>query len=277
VTPIVISLIVIFGLTLPAFLVYEPLDTDETVSWKLVVVVAIAMFGIAAAVFRILASWWQTRRLIADWRGNAVPITLAAHGLRSYKLRHRFPVFAVVGIFRPRLFIAEQVFETLEEGEIAAVIQHELGHIAAFDNLKRLALSLCGDILVAPVGRSLEQAWSKAAENAADEYAVRTGSGATTALSLASALIKIARIIPNEPEPPMPAASYAFERGHSLAERVQRLLALADQDEVPARPTRRMLVPAVTLISVITTVIAVDHRSLAYIHEVSESVLALLQ
>ena len=276
-TPIIIALVFIFGLTLPAFLLYEPQQTDEAMSWKLALIIAVAVSGIAAALFRIAASWWRTRRLLDEWRRNAVPIELPSHPITAYKLRHRFPVFAVVGIFRPRLFIAEQVFETLEETEIAAVTQHELGHIAAFDNLKRLALRLCGDILVAPVGRSLERAWSKAAENAADEYAVRTGGGATTALNLASALIKIARIIPNEPEPAMPAVSYAFERGHSLAERVKRLLALADQDVIPARPRRTIFAPATGLLLAIVAILASDHRALSHVHEVSEFVLGMLQ
>ena len=93
---------------------------------------------------------------------------------------------------RPRLFIAEQVLDALEADEIAAVIGHEFGHIAAWDNLKRLAMKLCGDILIVPFGRSLDSDWSEVSERAADEFAVGQGSR-STALNLASALIKIAR------------------------------------------------------------------------------------
>ena len=103
------------------------------------------------------------------------------------KLRHSFPVFAVVGIVRPRLFVAEHVLETLDEQELTAVLRHELGHITALDNLKRLAIKLCGDLLVAPLGRGLDRDWSVAAEAAADEYAVAAGDR-NTALSLAGAL-----------------------------------------------------------------------------------------
>ena len=74
-----------------------------------------------------------------------------------------------------------------------------------------------------------------AAEAAADEYAVAAGDR-KTALSLAGALIKIARIIPETP-PPMPAVSYAYaETGEMLAGRIRRLIQLADRDEPRRAP-----------------------------------------
>ena len=45
---------------------------------------------------------------------------------------------AVVGAFRPRLFIADHVFESLTAEELAATIAHEYGHLAAHDNFKRV-------------------------------------------------------------------------------------------------------------------------------------------
>jgi len=274
--PLVFSLVFIFGLILPAFVLYEPFETDETIGWKLALVIAVAIFGFAAALFRIVASWWRTRRLVTEWQLNAVPIEIASCSLPTYRLQHEFPVFAVVGVFHPRLFIAEQVLKTLDQNEIDAVIQHELGHIAALDNLKRLALRLCSDILVAPIGRSIEREWCKAAENAADDYAVRSGDR-YTALNLASALIKIARIIPSRPAPPMPAISYAVERGESLADRIRRLLQLADEAITPVRRSPRVFTPLTILLIAAVGILLADQRLLAPIHEVSEFVLTLLQ
>ena len=276
VMPIVIASTVGLAFVVPSFLLYEPNDTSERVGLKLVLIIAVAALGISAAGYRIFASWWRTRRLLGEWTIGAAPFTIDGFDLRILKLRHAFPVFAVVGIVRPRLFIAEHVLETLDEQELAAVLKHEIGHITAFDNLKRLAMKLCGDLLVAPLGRGLDRDWSEAAEAAADEYAVAAGDR-NTALSLAGALIKIARIMP-EAAPPMPAVSYAYvETGEMLAGRIRRLIQLADRDE--PRPARRipMLVPASLMAVWLILVFATDGAFLARIHSLSELVISLLQ
>lgn len=276
VMPIIIASTVGLAFVVPSFLLYEPNDTSERVGLKLVLIIAVAALGISAAAYRIFASWWRTRRLLGEWTIGATPFTIDGLDLPILKLRHAFPVFAVVGIVRPRLFIAEHVLETLDEQELAAVLKHEIGHISAFDNLKRLAMKLCGDLLVAPLGRGLDRDWSEAAEAAADEYAVAAGDR-NTALSLAGALIKIARIMP-EAAPPMPAVSYAYvETGEMLAGRIRRLIQLADRDE--PRPARRipMLVPASLLAVWLILVFATDGAFLARIHSLSELVISLLQ
>jgi Zn-dependent protease with chaperone function len=274
--PIVISFTLILAFILPAFLLYEPLQSGETVGPKLWIVIGLAVFGIAAALFRVFGSWWRTRRLISDWSRNSVPVTMRSVPMPVFKLRHPFPVFAVVGIVRPRLFIAEQVLDALEADEIAAVIGHEFGHIAAWDNLKRLAMKLCGDILILPLGRSLDRDWSEVSERAADEYAVENGSR-STALNLASALIKIARIVPDKPLPAMPAVSYLVQADDSLELRIRRLLTLADQESVTANRSGRSLTPVVALIAITMIILATNGRLLESIHDISEAVLAVLQ
>jgi Zn-dependent protease with chaperone function len=273
--PILVSLVTIFGFILPSFLLFEPRKSGETVTLKLAVVIAVAAFGLVAAAFRIFGSWWQTRRLVAEWTRKAEPLDLEGVSIPAFTIEHEFPVFAVVGLLRPRLFIAKQVLATLDQNEIAAVIGHERGHIHARDNLKRLAMRLTSDILVAPIGRSLESIWSEAAEAAADEFAVEQG-GSPAALHLASALIKIARVIPDR-YAPLPNVSFAFETGEALTKRIRRLMQLAEGVEMSLDRSPVGYVAVALLAALVCVVLATDSSILARIHSFSEIVLSVLQ
>ena len=105
------------------------------------------------------------------------------------------------------MFIASQIFDSLNEQELQAAIAHEYGHLVARDNFKRTLMRVCRDLLVFPFGRSLDNAWAENVESAADEYAAQTG-GNLTAINLASALVKIARIVPNNSKPAMPSGTF---------------------------------------------------------------------
>jgi len=275
--PTVAAVLIIFGLILPSFLLYEPQESPETISLKLAIVVCIAVFGTTTAALRIIGSWWRTRRLTSEWCRNSVLITIDSISIPVFKLSHSLPVFAVVGVFRPRLFIAEQVLSTLDETEIEAVIQHELGHIAARDNLKRLLMKLAGDLNVFPIGGALERNWNEVVEAAADEYAVEN-TGRQTALHLAGALIKIARILPDEAAPRMPAVSYSVLSGAPLTLRIRRLLRLAETDNNTYTAQHvSMSAPVAIFMLLMIALVLTDHTSLEKVHSISEMVLATLQ
>mgnify|MGYP003597090352 CR=1 FL=1 len=200
--------------------------------------------------------------------------------LPAYKVQHPFPVFAIVGVRKPKLFIAEQVLDLLDAFEISAVIKHELGHLAAFDNLKRIMMHLCGDLLLVPVGRNLDTVWTEASEIAADEFAVNKG-GRRSALNLASALIKIARNLPSPQRDRLPVGSYAVQHdGELLSNRIQRLLALAESRENGGldrvtRPLRVFSVLAASLLILLP--LALDTYLLSHVHEISEGLLKSLR
>jgi Zn-dependent protease with chaperone function len=228
------------ALLLPAYVVHEPRDAAEHVSLKLAVPAVLSMIGLSLALWRGLAAWWTTRRLVRNWMAQAVPLHLPEVKIPAFRLPHPFPVLAVVGCWRPRLFVAEQLLSQLTPDELSAALAHEMGHWQSGDNLKRIALRLCRDVLMlVPSGRALDRDWHEAVEEAADEFAVKTEP--SVALSLASALVKLARMAPAGMQAALPVqASYvmawAADDEPQLARRVKRLLQLADSESA-VRPT----------------------------------------
>lgn len=280
VLPLTLAVIVTFGIILPAFILFEPDTPKETIGLNMSVVVCISAFGLAAAIYRIVASWWQTRQLIGDWMMTSKPVEIEGVSMPAYKLRHPFPVIAVVGIFRPRIFVAEQVFSELDKPELVAALSHEAGHISSFDNLKRVTMRVCRDLLVFPLGKSLDNGWLLAAESAADEYAaVRGGSG--YALNLASALVKIGRITPLEQTQRLPIAAYLIEPDDtSLAQRVEGLLRIADKPAdslVKASYFTSVFWLFTGSVAAMTLLVVVNTNLLEDVHAISERVLAGLQ
>jgi beta-lactamase regulating signal transducer with metallopeptidase domain len=186
----------------------------------------------------------------------------------------------VVGVFQPKLFIAEQIFSLLSEEELAAAILHESGHLATHDNFKRVLLRVCGDLLVFPMGKTLEREWAQCSESAADEYAAQIK--AETALDLASALVKIARIVPPAASPNMPLGAFLIEKTDAdITGRVRRLLLLAENLNPLAQTASfnlrlaLQICAALTLTSIL--VLATNHHFLFEVYTRLERFVALLQ
>jgi Zn-dependent protease with chaperone function len=229
----------------PSYITHEPTETGEIVSTKLAIVAVVSAIGIALALWRGFSAWRVTRLLISDWLRNAEPLEVEGIQIPAYSIRHPFPVIAIVGAFKPKLFVASQIFDILSKEEFAAALAHERGHLATLDNLKRACLRACRDALaIVPCGRSLDRAWAESSEAAADEYAARAGTD--VALDLASALVKIARSVPPDAKPTMPALSFLVgEDTSGVVWRVRRLTELAAGGWVT--PARRILTPPVAL------------------------------
>lgn len=230
--PGIASLISVAVFLIPAYIAHEPRHQSEHVTIKLAALAAFSAAGVVLAGWRGLAAWRVTRNLIRQWLANSESISLnpATIQVPAYRLRHAFPVIAVVGTFRPKLFIADFLFDSLTPKELAAAIAHECGHLAARDNLKRTLLRICRDVLtIVPCGRALDRYWAEASEEAADEFAAQHSG--RTALELASALVKIARLVPQGGSPILSAKTAgALLIGQDLtglARRVTRLTELA--------------------------------------------------
>jgi beta-lactamase regulating signal transducer with metallopeptidase domain len=184
-------------------------------------------------------------------------------------------------VLRPRLFIAEQVLNSRKQEELIAAIEHEAGHVVANDNLRRGLMRACRDFLVMiPSGRLLDRAWLEATEAAADEYAA--GRGRQVALDLASALVKIARLIPSGMKPAMPAGAFivsAQEEVSGVKARVRRLMLLADQKrtrEGRALISRIPLWIPIVLTILVAALAANEPHVLATVHILIEEPVHLL-
>ena len=226
--PALLAFLSVALLLVPAYVAYEPRQAAETVSFKLGLLAFISATGIAVSIYRAIATHRATVKLTSDWLKQGEPVQITGIAIEAFRIDHTFPLIAIVGFLRPRLFIASHVLEILTPEEVAAAVAHENGHLAARDNLKRGLLQACRNaLLIIPSGRLLDKAWSEASEEAADENAARQGNG--VALDLASALVKIARNIPQGGRPTMPAGVFLLgdEETKGIKSRVRRLIALA--------------------------------------------------
>jgi Zn-dependent protease with chaperone function len=278
VAPPSVALICVAAFLIPSYLAYEPYSTGEFVSNKLGALALVSAVGIALAFWRGFHSWRATRFLSARWLRIATPITLSQTKIPTFRLPHSFPIIAVVGTLRPRLFIAERVLDSLSQEELMAAIAHECGHLAARDNLKRVLMRACRDSLtMVPCGRAIDRAWAENAESAADEHAALRGPA--QALNLASALIGIARMVPTGARPAMPSGAFILgDQTNGVMGRVNRLLALAGADE--RQPRSRFIswaerVGFVTLLGCLFLTLAHTH-ALASLHVTMERIVQAL-
>ncbi len=260
----------------PSFLVFEPRVNEEAVGWKLAVVAAIAAAGVAWSVIRLVRACVATNRVTREWSRHAEATQLEGVTIPTYRFDHEFPVMAVAGVFRPRLFIANKLLRALTPEELAAAAAHEMGHVTARDNLRRALLFLLPDG-PAILGRPSTSAWTEASDRAADAFAVRAG--ARAALDLASALVKTARLTPPEisaARPPrfqslMMQSLVSGEAG--VAGRVQEILAVDSHRVAPRRARFNLLaLPIAALLIGFWSSTATLHAA----HEVLERFVHLL-
>ena len=219
--PALVSLVVVAAFVLPAFHRFEPRGQDEAVGVSLA---ALAAAGAALVVFALARAWRaarDTRRFVRTCSAGARPLAVEGSAVQATAVDTRFPLVAIVGLRRPRLLVAGRVLSACTPGELRAIVAHETSHLQSLDNLKRLAMRCCPDVLsLTAAGAAIERAWMEAAEEAADDHAARVlDDGATT---LVLALLKVARMTPAGPPASLPAT--ALHRGDSIERRVRRLL-----------------------------------------------------
>lgn len=276
--PVVSALLFVSFFLLPAYLKFEPRASRETIGTVQMALSVVSFAGIFTALYRVLRSRLITRRLISGWLNKAEPLFIKGVTVPVYRICHPFPVIAVVGIFRPQMFVAEQVFDSLTAEEFQAAITHENGHLAARDNLKRILMRICRDSLIIPLGRNLDSEWSISAEAGADEYAAQSG-GNPSAINLAAALVKIARIVPRGAKPSIPAGAYLIEeQTAAIAFRVEKLLNITERRSTAVKPNSKSAIRLIACLCLAAVLfLAADYNFLYRIHQTLELVVKFQQ
>jgi Peptidase family M48 len=278
--PACVSALCILLLVLPSYFLLEPHGTSERIGWALSLLAAFSAALLAYSLVQGVISWRRSRIILRDWLQRSQTLSLPGISIPAYTLRESFPVVAVIGALRPRLFISEHVFEALNAEEFAATLQHEIGHITARDNLKRWLAQMCPAAFpLLSRNRKFNRLWHAASEECADSYAVQKGKASP--LNLASALIKVSRMMPCQ-HPPVPAGAYFLgqEDLPDVARRVHALLAAADGSETIAATQstahrKQLLLPGFLVAS--TVLLALSYPALlSGVHELLEQFLHLV-
>jgi len=281
--PALLAVLFVALLLVPAYIEHEPRHAAESVSLKLGLLAFLSAAGLVVSLVRGVATHRATAKLTSDWLKSGTPIQIGGINIDAYQIHHPFPLIGIVGFLRPRLFIASQVLEILTPEEISAAIAHENGHLRARDNLKRGLMQACRDVLlIIPSGRLLDKSWSEASEEAADENAARQGN--VVALDLASALVKIARIIPLGARPTMPAGVFLLgdeEETKGIKSRVGRLIALAATERGSGSPhdalTSLFTWGPASMLLVVFIIAATNPHLLAKVHFLIEHAVFVLR
>lgn len=257
VLPLFASIVLTAAFVIPSFQILEPRSIDEGLGTLPLALGAAALLLIAYGCYRVIGAQLRTSNLVARWLEGARPLEA---GTETVTLRSRpeAPPLMLMGMRRPRVLVSESAVALLSLDELRVALKHELAHIRAWDNLKKLVFRFSPF----PGMSQLEAAWSQAAELAADDAAV---SNVNDAVDLAAALVKLSRLISIEAAP---ACTVGFVTG-SISARVARLLAWDEDGRRRERRISRWLAVPPAMAAVLCAFISYG-PTLALTHEVTE-------
>jgi len=254
VLPAALAIVISLGVAVPVYLAYEPAESAESLSLTLIAFAVTGAALLALGTWRAAAAWRATEAVRRDWLRRGRRVEGFDTAIPLFAIDEVFPTVAVVGVRHPALFIAEQVLRECTRDEVAAMLRHEAAHVTVGDNLKRFVLRASPDLLRA--AGTLERAWACAAEEAADAAAAAAAPG--SAIDVAQALIRIARLAPSSRTPELASAFYP---GGSIESRVHQLLRSTPAPEAPVPFGCVMLLgTALGLVALVVTAAPLLHQ-----------------
>lgn len=214
------GILLTLGIVAPAFLRFEPPHDGEQAGPVLLVLAACGAFVLAAGLVRVVRAIVRTRQLRRRWLASASALPALDADMPAHLIDVPFPVVAIIGIRRPVLVISQRVTGGCSADEVQLITAHERAHLRARDNLKRLLIDGCPDVLRwTSTGHAIAAAWAASAEDAADDAATRGERRAR--IALASVLLRVARMaVGSAPAPQL--VSTLVGRAGSRARRNRR-------------------------------------------------------
>jgi Zn-dependent protease with chaperone function len=220
--PMTLGLLVVGGLCVPSYLWMEPDAASEPVGWVCLIVAAFAALAWFQSASRTIRAFVRSSRYLRQSPARKQNLRVSGELYSLIVMEGSEPLFALAGILRPHLVVSQRVLSAFPDDELASALRHEQAHAESYDNLKRLLVLLAPDALPFLHNlRSLERAWARLAEWAADD-AASTGTPRRS-LALASALVRAARVNAVPASPPA-LVTALLANGKDLAVRVDRLL-----------------------------------------------------
>jgi len=220
--PALLSVAFVVAVFLPSYWRFEPREFAEGFDITLTSIAALAAAIVLTGAVRGARAWTHAARRTRAWTRAAQPFAIDGIGMPAFRIEAPQAQMALSGIVRPRLIVTSGLLAALTPEEFAASAAHEVAHHRSWDNLKRLAIRSAPDLLHwTRAARAIERRWAAAAEHRADAASADPRALATR-LALASALVKVARLMP----PPVPAAEpiSTLVGGGDIASRVERLI-----------------------------------------------------
>jgi len=220
-SPSLISCAFVMVVFVPSYWRLEPRGSSiEEFDGALAVLAALGALIVGAGAWRGASAWQRAAATVRALSESARVTILDGVPVPAYVVPSARPAMLMAGISHPRLLVTRGLIDTLSPEEVAVSAAHELEHLHARDNLKRLSMRCAPDLWGwTRRARMVERNWCSAVEHAADSAA--SGGDARRALTLASALLKVARLM--APAPPLVSAS-ALVSGGEVASRVHHLV-----------------------------------------------------
>lgn len=250
--PFFLALLIVSSLALPSFLLLEPRNTAELINPRLLLLAVMGAVLPIVALVRFLQILITTHQAARHWMDSSAGVTMPGVAGAVYVVNNAAGLFAVTGIFRPRIFVGREIFQALSQAELAAAVQHELAHVNARDNFRQLIIKITRPLFFGKSQKSIESLWGVSAELAADAAALRSG---VPALDLASALVRVARVT-SGPAAPFTALAASHlvpaESQSAIALRISRLSASIHEGDHQPRSTPMVISPwPITILAVV--------------------------
>jgi len=237
-SPVAVAAFIVSALCVPSYLWLEPDASAERVG---IACCFAALLGVAlwtASLVRVLRATLVSLRYRRRCERESNGTLISHEQAPLLVVDTENAVLALAGVIRPRVVVSRGVLQSLLPRQLDAALEHERAHQLSRDNLKRFLLLLAPGIY--PFSRgfaAVDRSWARFTEWAADDRAAAGDS--QRSLSLAEALVRVARMGPSSPRSLF--VSCLIEDGRDLFIRVDRLLGLEAPIESAPRKMRALL------------------------------------